>query len=162
MKFLLSTFSALTSLCLSSLAAAHVTLQVREAPAGSTYRAVLQVPHGCAGEATEVLRVRIPDGMRNVKPMPKAGWELVIIEEELAEPYTNHGNLITSRVAEVQWRGGNLADAHYDEFILRGSLPNTPNSTLLFPTVQECASGAERWIESETGGRYPAPRLQLR
>lgn len=162
MKLFWPTFAATSALLISSFAAAHVTLQVREAPAGSTYRAVLQVPHGCSGEATEVLRVRIPEGMRGVRPMPKAGWELVIIEEELAEPYTSHGNTITTRVAEVQWRGGSLADAHYDEFILRGSLPNTPNTTLLFPAVQECANGTERWIESETGGRYPAPRLQLR
>ncbi len=41
-------------------AAAHVTLENREAPVGAAYKAVLRVPHGCEGTATTSLRVRIP------------------------------------------------------------------------------------------------------
>ena len=58
-----------------SPAAAHVTLEHREATIGSSYKAVFVVPHGCAGSATVKVRVQIPDGVIAVKPMPKAGWK---------------------------------------------------------------------------------------
>ena len=60
-------------------AAAHVTLENREAPVGATYKAVLRVPHGCEGTATTSLRVRIPEGVIGVKPMPKPGWTLATV-----------------------------------------------------------------------------------
>ena len=56
-----------------SQAAAHVTLENREATIGSSYKAVFVVPHGCAGSATVRIAVQIPDGVIAVKPMPKAG-----------------------------------------------------------------------------------------
>jgi periplasmic copper chaperone A len=57
-------------------AVAHVTLEAQEANIGMPYKAVLRVPHGCEGSATVTLRVRIPDGVIAVKPMPKPGWML--------------------------------------------------------------------------------------
>ena len=42
-----------------SPAAAHVTLEKRQAPVGSYYKAVFAVPHGCAGSPTVKLRVQI-------------------------------------------------------------------------------------------------------
>ncbi|MGP9819659.1 YcnI family copper-binding membrane protein [Salinarimonas sp. NSM] len=159
---------ALACVLAPSVAAAHATLEVREARAGSTYKAVLRVPHGCAGEATRVLRVRIPEGMISVKPMPKAGWDLEIVTGPLARPYTSHGTEVTEGVVELIWRG-ELLDAHYDEFVFRGSLTDAfpPGTTVHFPTVQECDTGAERWIEipaeGQSGGdlRYPAPALRI-
>lgn len=160
-KLLLVT--SIATVCFASLSHAHVTLQVKEAEAHSYYRAVLQVPHGCSGQATEVVKVRIPEGMTGVRPMPKAGWEVVIVEEPLDQPFTSHGQEITTRVAEIQWRGGPLLDAHYDEFTLRGRLPDTANTTLYFPTVQECTEGGTaRWIETESGSGSPAPALMLK
>ncbi len=45
--------AAITLAVLSaSPAAAHVTLEKRQAPVGSYYKAVFAVPHGCAGSAT--------------------------------------------------------------------------------------------------------------
>ena len=41
------------ALALAATAAeAHVTLETGDAPVGSTYKAVLRVPHGCEGKAT--------------------------------------------------------------------------------------------------------------
>src|SRR3954468_20049626 len=61
-------------------AVAHVTLERREAVAGSTYKAVLRVPHGCDGSPTQAIRVQIPVGVDNVKPMPHAGWQLTTVK----------------------------------------------------------------------------------
>ena len=46
-------FAAVAVAALSaSQASAHVTLERRQAPVGSYYKAVFAVPHGCAGSAT--------------------------------------------------------------------------------------------------------------
>ena len=53
------TLATVAALALGSSAAlAHVSLQLKEAPVGSTYRAIFQVPHGCEGKPTNVVRVQ--------------------------------------------------------------------------------------------------------
>jgi uncharacterized protein YcnI len=64
------------SLSLSWAASAHVVFEQNQAEAGTGYKAVMKVGHGCAGSATTAIRVRIPEGVIDVKPMPKAGWTL--------------------------------------------------------------------------------------
>jgi uncharacterized protein YcnI len=147
---------------------AHVSLEMQEAPIGSTYKAVLRVPHGCDGEATLKLRVRIPEGMIGVKPMPKAGWTLETASGAYGQTYEQFGAQVTEGVVEIVWTG-ELLNAHYDEFVFRGALAGVlePGTTLYFPVVQECASGAERWIEIPADGQssddlaMPAPGLHL-
>jgi hypothetical protein len=67
--------------------AAHVTLETQEARVGEPYKAVLRVPHGCEGAATTALRVRIPDGVIAVKPMPKPGWTLATTNGKYSKTY---------------------------------------------------------------------------
>lgn len=149
---------------------AHVSLEKDEAPVGSTYKAVLRVPHGCEGLATNVVRVRIPEGVIAVKPMPKPGWTLEKIKGKYAKTYDYYGTPTGEGVQEIVWKGGNLGDDEYDEFVLRGYI--TPDlgvgSTLYFPVVQECgADKAERWIEIPAEGQtsddleLPAPAVKL-
>jgi uncharacterized protein YcnI len=82
---------AVAVLCMTSAATAHVVLESKEAPSGSTYKAVLQVGHGCEGSPTTSLRVRIPEGVIAVKPMPKPGWELTTKRGEYAQAYDYFG-----------------------------------------------------------------------
>lgn len=151
-------------------ASAHVTLERNEAPVGSTYKAVLRVPHGCDGKPTNAVRVKLPQGYYAVKPMPKPGWKLEKVVGRYEKPYDNHGTQMTEGVTEVVWSGGNLLDDEYDEFVMRGSLgPDLEvGSTLRFLVVQECPDGAaERWIEVPAAGQsgddleMPAPGLKL-
>ena len=88
----------------------------KEAAPNSSYKAVLQVPHGCDGEATTAIRVQIPEGVIAVKPMPKAGWTLTTTRGTYAKPYENHGRTVNEGVKEIVWSGGSLADEHFDEF----------------------------------------------
>ncbi|HYE42473.1 MAG TPA: DUF1775 domain-containing protein, partial [Caulobacteraceae bacterium] len=124
-------------LCLAATAGtafAHATLETGEAPAGSYYKAVIRIGHGCEGAATTAIRVRIPEGVIAVKPMPKPGWQLTTKEGEYAQAYDNHGTRITSGVTEIAWTGGSLPDAWYDEFVFRAKLPEQPPGTVLrFP-----------------------------
>lgn len=159
------------TLCLAlaaGTAAAHVVLETREAPAGSYYKAVLKVGHGCDGSPTSAIRVRLPDGAVLAKPMPKPGWTLSTKEGPYSQPYDSHGRSITQGVTEIAWTGGSLPDAWYDEFVFQVVLPKRPAGTAIhFPVVQECEKGVHRWIEIPEAGkspgdyREPAPVLTL-
>lgn len=152
-------------LCLSAwtgAASAHVTLETREAPAGSYYKAVLRVPHGCDGAATTAIRVRLPAGMVGAKPMPKPGWTLTTKEDDYPKPYVSHGRAITRGVTEISWTGGSLPDAWYDEFVFQAVLPTRPVGTVVYvPVVQECATVVRGWTEIPEPGKtvedYPTP-----
>ena len=160
---------ALFSALFSSFAFGHVTLDGGEAVSGSYYKAVFTVPHGCEGSPTVKIRVRIPDGVTSVKPQARAGWKLATVKSKLATPIDNgHGSKITEGVTEVSWSGGPLPDDQFEEFKIQMKLPDSPDATLYFPVVQECAKGVTRWIEVPEAGksshdyRAPAPALKLR
>jgi uncharacterized protein YcnI len=166
MRILSASLVAFAALAASG-AQAHVTLETQQAVAGSTYKAVMRVPHGCGSSATTAVRVRIPDGVVSVKPQPKPGWQLTTVTGKLAEPLDDgHGGKITEGVREIAWTGGRLLDAHYDEFVFRAGLPKA-GEQLWFPVVQECEQGVERWIEIPESGKKaddykkPAPGLKL-
>ena len=168
MRVITLSASAILAVFVSVPSSAHVTLETQQAVAGSYFKAVVRVPHGCEGSPTTRLRVRIPDGAAAVKPQPKPGWELTIVKGKLAQPYDDgHGNKITEGVTEVVWSGGKLLDEHYDEFWIRMQLPKTPNVTIYVPVVQECEKGIHRWIEIPAAGKSaddykePAPSLKL-
>jgi uncharacterized protein YcnI len=154
---------------LGSPAMAHVTLETREARVGASYKAVLRVPHGCEGTATVTIRVRIPDGVVGVKPMPKAGWTLATVTGKYPKAYNLFHRQITDGVTEISWSAGKLPDAWYDEFVFAGFLAGDldVSKPLYFPVVQECEKGVHRWIEIPAPGKSasdysePAPSLRL-
>jgi periplasmic copper chaperone A len=152
----------------ASSASAHITLEGREATIGSAYKAVFAVPHGCAGSATIKIRVQIPEGVIAVKPMPKPGWNVEAIKGKYAGDYDYHGAKLSDGVKEVVWSGGKLSDDNYDEFVISTYLTGAlkPNTTLYFPTVQECEQGINRWIDipaeaSAHESKSPAPSVKL-
>ena len=124
------------------LAAAHVTLETKEAAPNSSYKAVLRVGHGCEGKPTTVIRVQIPEGVISVKPMPKPGWELETVKDKYDRPYDYFGNELTEGVKQIAWSGGRLPDDFYDEFVFVGRLtdfePGTAGAILResFPGYQ--------------------------
>jgi uncharacterized protein YcnI len=150
-------------------AAAHVTLETAEAPANSTYKAVVRVPHGCEGKPTVAVRVRVPEGVIAVKPMPKPGWQLSTVKDKYQNSYDYFGSQLSEGVVEVIWSGGELPDEWYDEFVFRGRLTAfEPGTVVYFPVVQECADGlVHRWIEIPAAGKSaddykePAPGLKI-
>jgi len=166
----LTAFIAAAALSLSAgTALAHVTLEVDEAPANSFLKFVLRVPHGCEGQATTTVRIQVPEGVINAKPMPKAGWTLETVVGDYAQSYDYYGTTLTKGVREIVWSGGNLPDAFYDEFVFRAKVTDFPVGTALaVPVVQECgASLSERWIEVPEAGKsaddydFPAPILTI-
>jgi periplasmic copper chaperone A len=147
------------AIALMSLAAgaaqAHVSLEQAQAAAGSGYKAVLRIGHGCEGAATHTVTVRLPAGFRGAKPMPKPGWTIAITRAPLAEPYDSHGRKVTDDVVEISWKAASrdswLPDAHYDEFVLRGQAPETPGPAW-FKVRQLCEKGEWNWAEVPESG----------
>lgn len=149
---------------------AHVTLAVQKASPGESYKAVFRVPHGCGGAATTAIRIRIPEGFIDVKPMPHAGWKLATKTGPYHKSYKVYGATLKSGVTEVDFTGGNLPDAWYDEFVVTGMIAGSfkPGDVLYFPLVQMCGkSASEHWIEIPKAGqktgdlKQPAPHLDI-
>jgi len=164
LSVLILAFTALSA----SVASAHITLERQEAAIGGSYKAVLRVPHGCGDSPTLKVRVRIPDGVIGVKPMPKPGWQMETVKGKYDKTYTMFHSTVSEGVKEIAWTG-RLSNDHYDEMIFQAFLTDDlkPGTTLYFPVVQECESGLHRWIEipqdGKSAGDYkePAPGVKL-
>ena len=145
----------------------HATLETKEAPMEANYKAVMRIAHGCEGEATLKVRITIPEGVINVKPMPKAGWTLETVTGPYAKTYQYHGPR-SEGVKEITWTG-KLLDTHYDEFVFRGRITDVfeEGQMIYFPTVQECANGSHNWVGIPAEGQSrrdldePAPGLKV-
>jgi uncharacterized protein YcnI len=167
----------MTSLRLGALAAAlmavspalaHVSFETAQTPPNSTYKAVLRIPHGCAGKPTLKVRVRIPEGIVAVKPMPKAGWKLETAKGAYVRAYQVHGEAVSEGVTDIVWTGS-LDDGHYDEFVFQARFTDAyqPGATVYFPVVQECDGVAEEWTQVPAAGedphslKSPAPGVRI-
>lgn len=157
----------LSLLTLAALpASAHIVLETRQAEAGSYYKAVFKVSHGCNGSPVKEILVQIPEGVQGAKPMPKAGWQLDVAKAPLAKPYVSHGKTIAEDTSSVRWSGGNLPEAWYDEFVLVAKLPEQAGK-LYWKVTQICEEGRIDWSEIPTEGKglsdlkTPAALLEL-
>ncbi|HWD14647.1 DUF1775 domain-containing protein [Pseudochrobactrum sp. sp1633] len=163
-----------TPLCISALilgatglAQAHVSLETAQAAAGSGYKAVLKIPHGCEGAATTQVSIKIPEGFIAAQPQVKAGWEIETVKSDYQHSYKVHGKDVKNGVTEIIWKGGKLPGDFYDEFAVVGKLASfDKDTTLSFPTVQTCENDkTENWTDIATEGqnphdlKNPAPQL---
>lgn len=167
MRSAIGVSTLLAAAIMASPAPAHITLERQEAQVGAPYKAVFRLPHGCGASPTLKVRVRIPDGVIAVKPMPKPGWQIDVTKGAYGKSYTMfHSTTVTEGAKEVAWTG-RLPDDNYDELVLSVYLTDdlVPGRTLYFPVVQECESGVHRWIEIPEDGKSdykePAPGLKL-
>ncbi len=155
---------------LSQAAHAHVTLEYPVATAGQSYKATFKIGHGCGASPTRVVEVDIPAGVRGARPMPKPGWNLEVSREKLAQPYTSHGRTVSEDTVRIRWAAKTEADmlpsAHYDEFVLVGTLP-AQAGMLYWPVRQLCPQGRLEWTEVPATGqkwsnlKSPAAELEL-
>ncbi len=148
---------------------AHATLDIKTAQPGP-FRAAVRVPHGCEGSPTIAVRVTIPEGVIGVKPAPKPGWSVATTKGRHARTYDYfHGRTESEGVKEIVWRGGPLADEHFDEFLFVGFVTDAlqPGSAVVVPVVQDCEKGSLAWVETAAPGvdphslKAPAPVLRI-
>jgi periplasmic copper chaperone A len=155
-----------------AIAAAHMVVDPPEGPAGGYFKTAFRVTHGCQGTPTVSLTIRIPEGVVGAKPQAKPGWMIEIKTRPLDPPVDlGHGFLLRQTATEITWKGGSLANAHFDDFALTMRTPDKPGATLYFPTIQTCERGSYEWIEvppadAKPGDHHhlhaPAPAVKLR
>jgi uncharacterized protein YcnI len=167
-----TTFAAALAVSLTAAApaAAHVTIAPGEGPADGYATLQVQVPHGCDGSPTKVVRVQIPESVPSVTPQVHPGWE-VSTTEGPKDAVELHGETVTKGVKEVVWTAadaGPLPDGRLDIFGMSVKLPaGKAGDPVYFPTVQECVKGKAAWIqipqpgESEDDLESPAPVVML-
>ena len=170
MKHIFSIPALVLSFVLSSQAHAHATFIEKEMVQGKTTRLTILIPHGCRSshETTLHVRVHIPQGVIAVKPMLKAGYKLKTVTGPYETSYEDHGHTVTEGVQEIVW-SGELPYDFYDEFVFRARVTDSvpAGEILYFPVLQECANGAERWVQIPAAGQHrhdlknPAPGIMV-
>jgi uncharacterized protein YcnI len=152
MKFALKMIAAHALFLSSTAVFPHVVLDEPVALTGTNYRAALRVSHGCQDSPTIGITVRVPPGPQGAKPQPKPGWVLTVDR------------------GEITWTAATrehaLPDAFFDEFVLRGGLPQDAQP-LWFKVLQTCENGRNDWSQipeqgiSTKGLKFPAALLEL-
>jgi periplasmic copper chaperone A len=139
----------------TGLSHAHATFESAEVATNTGAKFVLRVPHGCGDEATNTVRIQIPEGVIGVRPMPKAGWDLSTVTRPYQNSYDLFGTEVTEGVTEIVWTNGNLPSEFYDEFVFQARIAPAiaVGTTVYFPAIQECATGTEAWIEIPAEGQ---------
>lgn len=147
---------AAASFAFAAPAQAHATLAIPEVSPNSTYKAVVQIGHGCQSQPTLKVKVQIPEGVIAVTPMPKPGWTLETSKGTYARGYTVSGTTVSEGVVVITWTGS-LADGVKDEFVFEARVTDAfkPGDTIYFPVVQECATAKQAWIERPEAGQDP-------
>lgn len=159
-----ATFAATLS---AGAAFAHASLETKTAQADSYFKAVMRIPHGCSGAATNDVIIELPNGFYSAKPMAHHGFEMSVEKGAYEKPITLHGKEKTEGVRKVIWSGGVVEDWAYDEFVVFGRIGNVePGDTLYFKTTQLCgAEGKVEWkeipVEGQDRPKKPAPALKI-
>lgn len=141
-------------LAMSASSHAHILLDASQAAQGTFYKAVFRVPHGCHGAATTALKVDIPEGLIDAKPMPKPGWTIATTKGAYKKTYTLHHTSMSQGVTSVTWSGGNLPDDEYDEFVIALHVADSlaPGSVVYFTAFQTCGDKTLSWTEIPQAG----------
>ena len=164
MSRLITIFAAVSaSLAFTLSAWGHALSVDKDAPAGRWHLVQIGIPHGCAGNPTTGMRIRIPDDIFMVRPEVKAGWELSMNMRKMDPPITSEGVTYSESIDEIVWRGGTLGNLEFDRFNFLALMPRKENETIYFLTIQECTEGENKWVEVPEEGRswgsygHPAP-----
>lgn len=166
MRFILKKIFIFILACFSVSAFPHVLLENQEAMSDSYFKSIFKVTHGCDGSPTRQLIVEIPEGFKGAKPMVKSGWDLTVQKSKLDKSYISHKKTITEDVRRIEWSGGPLASAYYDEFVIVGQVPDVPGN-LYWKVTQVCELGKLEWVEIPSLGKsvkdykFPAAVLKV-
>ena len=149
-------------------ALAHVTVNPREASAGSYAKLAFRVPNERDGVNTTALEVDFPTDhpLASVSVRPHPGWTYTVETAKLTTPVSSDDGSISEAVSKITWTGGAIKPGEFDEFeISVGPLPDDADS-LTFKALQTYSDGqVVRWIEAAQPGAeapdHPAPVLTL-
>jgi periplasmic copper chaperone A len=153
------------ALAVAPTAAAHVTVQPEEAPAGGFTRLDIRVPNERDNASTTKVDVRFPPGFLFVSTEPVQGWDAKVTMRKLDKPVEQFGEQITEEVGRVTFTGdgetGVIGPGEFQDFGLSVGVPDKAGSTLTFPSLQTYSNGeVVRWI-GPADSEEPAPQVKL-
>ncbi|KAK5815356.1 hypothetical protein F5H01DRAFT_345601 [Linnemannia elongata] len=146
MKFLAVATAVVSTLLLAaSNVEAHVTANPSVGVSGAYFQTNFRVPHGCEGNATDLVIVEIPKNVTSVKPRATYPWNTTINMIPLAVPIVTPTGTVNMTVGSVTWSNGNLADNMYEDFGLQFKLPQIIGP-LYWSVYQHCVNGGwQNW-----------------
>jgi periplasmic copper chaperone A len=158
--------AVVAALALAPAAAAHVTLQPSEAPAGGFTRLDVRVPNKRDNASTTKVVVQMPPGFLSVSTEPVPGWDAELTMRELDEPVEQFGEQVTEEVGRITFTADGEASAiqpgQFQDFGLSLAVPEgRPGSMLTFKALQTYSNGdVVRWI-GPPDSEEPAPQVEL-
>jgi uncharacterized protein YcnI len=161
-RYILAT-ALVAVLVIAPTAAAHVTLQPEEAPAGGFTRLDVRVPTERDNASTTKVAVQFPPGFLSVSTEPVPGWNSEITMRKLDKPVEQFGEQVTEEVGQITFTadGEGIGPGEFQDFGLSLGVPDEAGSTLTFKAVQTYSSGeVVRWIGPPDADE-PAPQVKL-
>ena len=158
--------AVVAALVLAPAAAAHVTLQPPEAPAGGFTRLDVRVPNERDNASTTKVVVQMPPGFLSVSTEPVPGWDAEVTMRQLDEPVEEFGEEVTEEVDRITFTAQGEANAiqpgQFRDFGLSLRVPEgRPGSMLTFKSLQTYSNGeVVRWI-GPPDSEEPAPQVEL-
>ena len=157
------------SLALAGSAAAHVTVNPKEAAQGGWEKLTFRVPNESPTAGTVKLEVSLPldTPIAAISTKPVPGWTATVTTEQLDEPLDLHGRTVTEAASTITWvadAGVRIGPGEFQEFeISAGPLPEVEE--LVLPAVQTYDDGTvvawDEVAEGEEELAKPAPVLRL-
>jgi uncharacterized protein len=156
---------ALTALVAPAATQAHVTLQPKEAAAGSFTRLDVRVPTERDDASTVKVDVQFPPGFAEASYQPVPGWNIKVTKEKLATPIKTDDGEVTEGVSRITWTAKSKADGippgAFQDFGLSVQVPGKAGDELTFKALQTYSNGTiVRWI-GPAGSDTPAPTVQV-
>jgi periplasmic copper chaperone A len=158
--------AVVAALTFAPTAAAHVTLQPPEAPAGGFTRFDVRVPNERDNASTTKVVVQMPPGFLSVSTEPVPGWDAELTMRRLDEPVEEFGEQVTEEVGRITFTADGEASAiqpgQFQDFGLSLRVPEgRPGTMLTFKALQTYSNGeVVRWI-GPPDSEEPAPQVEL-
>jgi uncharacterized protein YcnI len=156
------------ALAVPAAASAHVTLNPREATAGSFAVLTVRVPNERDDKGTVKVDLRLPHGFYFLSYKKVAGWKVKLTKTKLDQPVDlGEGLKVEREITRIVWtgnpkKGGIIRPDQFEEFPLSVRVPDgNPGDQLAFGAIQTYRGGEKvRWTgapDSDT----PGPRVTL-
>ncbi|KAF8929268.1 hypothetical protein EDD21DRAFT_383927 [Dissophora ornata] len=154
-----------TLLFATSSVEAHVTANPSIAVSGAYLQTNFRVPHGCDGNATDMVIIEVPKGVTSVKPRAVVPWNTTINMIPLDVPIVTSTSTVNTTVGSVVYSNGLLLDSMYEDFGMQFKLP-VMEGALYWRVYQHCVNNAwNNWTEvPDASGKttgFPAPVITV-
>ena len=150
-------------------ASAHVTVNPKEATAGSYTKLTFRVPNESDTDSTVKLEVAFPEDapFASVSVRPAPGWTVVTEKRTLPTPIKNHDSEITEATSKITWTAdpaSAIKPGQFQEFeVSVGPVPQV--TQVIFKALQTYSDGTiVRWIDPPKEGaevEHPAAVLTV-